>query len=172
MLFTVQTKKTPYYGYGWFIREDKRPAYYHGGGTFGCSAISVWYPKEQMSVVILSNVSTLPVNELWNDIEKIIFSEPFELPVISRAITLSPEIMQLFTGRYVYDQQELNILLINGQLYAKLGEKPPFEIYPENKYRFSGKKVNVRITFEVDGDGNITGLEADARGQLRHFNKK
>jgi hypothetical protein len=32
--------------------------------------------------------------------------------------------------------------------------------------------INIHITFEVDGDGNITGLEADARGQLRHFNKK
>ena len=57
-------------------------------------------------------------------------------------------------------------------IHAKLSANPPFEIDPENKYRFSGKKVNVHITFEVDSGGNITELEADARGQLRHFNKK
>lgn len=85
MLFTIYTKKTPYYGYGWFIRPDKRLVYYHGGGTFGCSAFSAWYPHEQVSIIILSNVSVLPVNELWNDIEKIIFKEPFELPAINRA---------------------------------------------------------------------------------------
>lgn len=52
------------------------------------------------------------------------------------------------------------------------GAKPPFEIYPENRYVFFGKKVNVHITFDVDGEGNITALEAEAKGQIRHFNKK
>lgn len=35
-----------------------------------------------------------------------------------------------------------------------------------------GKKVNVHITFDVDGEGNITSLEAEAKGQIHHFNKK
>lgn len=40
LLFKVQNKQQPYYGYGWYIRPGKRLAYYHGGGTFGTSALS------------------------------------------------------------------------------------------------------------------------------------
>jgi CubicO group peptidase (beta-lactamase class C family) len=172
LLFTCHNPKTPFYGYGWFIRPGKRLAYYHGGGTFGCSALSALYPQEKVSVVILSNVSTLPVNELWNDIEKIIFKEPFELPVASQAITMSTTALQAFTGRYMQDQHELQILLIKDQLYAKLDRNPPFEIYPENELKFYGKKVSVNLTFKVDAAGNILSVEAAVRGQVHHFNKK
>jgi len=172
LLFTIHSQKTPYYGYGWFIRPGKRFAYYHGGGTFGCSALSAWYPQEQVSIVILSNVSILPINELWNDIEKIVFKEPFELPAVNRAIQMSSSELQAFAGGYMQDKQELNILLVNDQLYAKLGTNPPFEIYPENRFKFYGKKVNVRLSFKPDGEGNITGLEAEVRGQKYQFNKK
>ena len=111
----------------------------------------------------MSNVSVLPVNELWNDIEKIIFKEPLELPAVSKAIQMSTSALQQFTGKYMSDQQELNIRLFNGQLYAQLGAKPPFEIYPENRNVFFGKKVNVHITFDVNVEGNITALEAEAK---------
>ena len=46
------------------------------------------------------------------------------------------------------------------------------QIYPESRYVFFGKKVNVHITFDVGGEGNITSLEAEAKGQNHHFNKK
>jgi CubicO group peptidase (beta-lactamase class C family) len=172
LLFTPHTNGTPAYGYGWFIRPGKRLAYYHGGGTFGCSALSAWYPAEKVSVVILSNVSVLPVNELWDDIEKIVFKEPFQLPEINRSIQLSRKELEAFTGRYTSGDQELTIGLSGDQLYAKLGPNPPFEIYPESRNKFYGKKVNVHLTFNLDGEGNSTGLEAEGRGQTHHFNKQ
>ncbi len=171
LLFTVHTHKTPAYGYGWFIREGKRRAYFHGGGTFGCSALSAWYPDEKVSVVILSNVSVLPVNELWNDIEKIIFNEPFELRN-DHTIRMSAGELDAFAGRYMQGTQALGILRSEGRLYAKLGNNPPFEIFPEDKHRFFGKKVNVRFTFRQNGEGNIAGVEAEARGEKRYFSKE
>ncbi|WP_346318954.1 serine hydrolase [Chitinophaga sp. YIM B06452] len=171
LLFTAHTQQTPAYGYGWFIRQGKRRAYFHGGGTFGCSAISAWYPDEKISVVILSNVSVLPVNEMWSDIEKIIFNEPFELKT-DRAIQLSAGELQAFAGRYAQQSQELNIQLLEGRLYAKLGNNPAFEIFPEEKGRFFGKKVNVHFTFQQDGEGNVMGVEAEARGERRYFKRE
>lgn len=172
LLFTSYTDKIPGYGYGWFIRTEGRLAYYHGGGTFGCSALSAWYPDEQLSIVILSNVSVLPVNELWGDIEKIVFNEPFELPSMTGSIHMGTAELQTFTGLYVQGQQELTIMLVNDQLYAKLGANPAFEIYPENKLNFFGKKVTIRLTFKSEENNRITGLEAHARGQIHHFIKK
>lgn len=171
-VFTPYSASSPNYGYGWFLRENGRPAWYHGGGTFGCSALSAWYPKEQMAVVILSNVSVLPVNELWNDIEKIIFKEPFEWPLMMHTVPMSIEKLIAFTGSYKNGQQVLNILLIKDQLYAKAGTNPPFEIYPKNNYSFFGKKVNIILDFISGDEGAITGVNASLRGSVTHFNKE
>jgi CubicO group peptidase (beta-lactamase class C family) len=172
-IFTDYSTGSPNYGYGWFLREGgKRTAWYHGGGTFGCSALSAWYPEEQIAIVILSNVSVLPVNELWNDIEKIIFKEPFEWPVMMDQMQMSVENLKAFTGNYKNGQQVLSIMLINDQLYAKTGANPPFEIYPKNNYSFFGKKVNVILDFITGADGNITGVNASLRGSVSHFNKE
>jgi CubicO group peptidase (beta-lactamase class C family) len=171
-IFTAYTGKTPDYGYGWYIRAEKRMAYFHGGGTFSCSAFTAWYPHEKVSVVIISNISVLPVTELWNDIEKIIFNEPFELPAINQPFKLSIQKLQTFSGQYEQGQQTLNIFLAGDQLYAKLGINPPFEIYPENEYRFFGKKVNARLVFNADEAGIIASLDVEVRKTIYHFNKK
>jgi CubicO group peptidase (beta-lactamase class C family) len=98
MLLKNYTGKSPGYGYGWFIREGKRRAYYHGGGTFGCSSLSAWYPEEKMSIVILSNVSVLPVEEIWADIEKIVYKDPFTMPPLEKAVALPPASLLKFAG--------------------------------------------------------------------------
>lgn len=165
------------YGFGWFIRpltNELKTAYYHGGGTYGCSSICVWYPKERISIIILSNVSILPVNELWADIEKIIFKLPFTLPEIKRGLSLSPEQLKKFEGSYIAASGDMKLLIVADKehLYAKLGNNPAFEIYNDSSLEFYGKKVNIKFTFQSDQEGVITGILADGRGQILTFNKE
>lgn len=165
-----------YYGYGWFLRPKeagRRKAYYHGGGTFGYSAISVIYPDDHISIVIMSNVSALPVNKLWHVIEKIIFDETITLPVTNNAVAVSIEHMQLLVGKYIAaDNRELTIIQSGKELFAKLGANPSFQIYPTGPYQFKAHKVNVSFTFKLDTNNNIVGLEANNGGSLLHFNKQ
>jgi len=152
--------------YGW-MKEGE--AYYHGGGSFGCSAINVVYPEEGLSIILLSNVSVMPVNEMWHDIEKIIFNRPFEMPQIRAQIKI--EDPAKFAGKYETTDAALQIMAVNGQLYAKLGNNPAFEIFAVNALEFFGKKVNVRIIFKQGDKGNITGLQVEGKGRTLHFNK-
>jgi CubicO group peptidase (beta-lactamase class C family) len=163
-LFTVHNRALSY-GYGWYI-DPERKKYWHGGGTFGCSAISAVYEREKLSIVLLGNVSVLPVNELLADIEKIVSGQPFEMPAIQQQIRLSDEQLKAFTGIYVFEGQTLHILQQGSQLYAKMGNRPAFEIYPKNKRAFYGKKVNVQLNFKDDG------VETEARGQVIRFLKQ
>lgn len=163
-LFSIHNKKLSY-GYGWYINPEKT-RYWHGGGTFGCSAISAVYEPEKLSIVLLSNVSVLPVNELLADIERIVRGQPFEMPVLQQQIRLGDEQLKAFVGTYVHDGQELRILQQGNQLYAKMGNRPPFEIYPKSNREFYGKKVNVQLIFKEDG------LETEVRGQTLRFNKQ
>jgi len=164
------------YGYGWFIRPGgnrTRKAYYTGGGTFGCSAISVIYPEENMSIIILSNVSTLPVDELWKDVEKIVFGDDFELPVVHQEKKLPAWHVGKIPGIYVAENgMQLTISLSENQLYAKLGSNPAFEIYAETLFQFYGKKVAVVLRFQPDEQGNVTRVEADGKGQKFTFKKQ
>lgn len=180
-IFTPYTKglygNDDRYGYGWFIRpanDHDKLAYYVGGGTFGCSAISTWYPTEKMTIIILSNISTLPVNELWNDLEKIIFNQPIRLPEVKRDLKISFDQLEKFKGSYITNTGDTKLLIVteNERLYAKLGNNPIFEIYSDSFLGFYGKKVNVKITFQQSTDGQITGLVAEGRGQVLIFNKE
>lgn len=180
-IFTPHTKgvnnNDDSYGYGWFIRSSNdhyKLAHYVGGGTFGCSAISVWYPTEKMAIIILSNISTLPVNELWSDLETIIFNKPFKLPEIKRDLKISFDQLEKFKGSYIANTGDTKLLIIseNEHLYAKLGNNPIFEIYSVTSLGFYGKKVNVKFTFQQNTEGEIIGLVAEGRGQVLIFNKE
>lgn len=166
-----------HYAFGWYIRDstqNKKTAYYHGGGSFGTSAISVMYPLEGISIILLANVSILPVDELWSDIEKILFEKSFEFPELNSYISVDSNSLKKLVGRYICrsNTPELMIFVNNNQLYGKLGTNPPFELYPTASLTFYGKKVNAKFTFTLNEEGEATGLIAEVRGETLQFTKQ
>lgn len=179
-LFAIQNSqpvngRSESYGYGWFLRRSsnrERDFNFTGGGTFGCSAISGYYPNAKISVVILSNVSTLPVGEMQSNIESIVFGDRFDMPVLRTPIIMEESQLDKFQGTYTADNgHQLAIFLKGAQLYAKMGQNPFFELYPSDISVFFGKKVPVQIEFEKDLDDTIKGLKANLKGQTIHFVK-
>lgn len=163
------------YGYGWYHRPavgSTEAAWYHGGGTFGCSAMVVWYPADQTSIVLLSNVSILPVNNLWADLERIILGQPFDLPRDYTKLELSTVQLSGFAGTYTAQGMELLVILHEGQLVAKLAGNPPFGLHATGPVVFFGPKAGVRLTFLKDERGQITGLVAERDGRPITFEKK
>ncbi len=163
------------YGYGFYHRPGDghlKPAWYHGGGTFGCSALAVWYPEDQMSIVLLSNVSVLPVNRLWADLEKIMNGHAPDLPLQYSEERLSDSVLMRFVGMYAAQGMDLAIFAHQEHLYAKLGNNPPFELKPTGAMGFFGPKAGVHVTFRADRNGNIIGLVAERDGKPITFEKK
>ncbi|QRR01477.1 serine hydrolase domain-containing protein [Dyadobacter sandarakinus] len=179
-LFAIQNSqpvngRSESYGYGWFLRRTsnrERDFNFTGGGTFGCSAISGYYRNAKISVVILSNVSTLPVGEMQSNIESIVFGDRFDMPVLRTSIIMEESQLDKFQGTYTADNgHQLAIFLKGAQLYAKMGQNPFFELYPSDSSVFFGKKVSVQIEFEKDSDDTIKGFKANLKGQSIHFVK-
>ncbi len=112
------------------LKTLSRPmAYQTAGGTFGFSSISVIYPEEKMTLIVLGNVSFLPVNEIWGDLEKIVFDRPFKLPEIMKVHLLSKEEIGKYPGTYLTDNgMELKVAVFKDGLFAKLGNNPPLKI--------------------------------------------
>ena len=161
------------YGYGWFIESDDYLKYSHGGGTWGYSSILSLYPKTKTSIIVLSNVSTLPTEAILKGIENIIFKEDFEVPKMQIEITSNPAEVEKYVGSYISDsgQMKLNIVQDENGLLAQLAGNPPFQIYPKGEHQFFGKKVEILISFKRI-DGKTIGLTAERMGQKFEFKKQ
>ena len=159
------------YGYGWYVNSEMPQKQYHGGGTWGYSTYTAKYPYNKISIIILSNISSLPITAIASDVEKIVFGEPFEMPSIEEVYEDSVN-LEMYSGKFVSDSNKMVLIIskIENGLYAKLGNNPLFEIYPKENHRFFGKKIEIEITFEIAND-LITGLSAERMGQLFHFKK-
>ncbi len=159
------------YDFGWFISSETPQKYYHGGGTWGFSTHSAMYSDKQISIIILSNVSTLAISAIAEDVEKIVFGKTFQIPTVDE-ISKESLNLEMYCGAFISDSNKmaLSISAVNNSLYAKLGNNPPFEIYPKGNHQFFGKKIEIEITFEITND-LITGLSAERMGQFFHFKK-
>jgi len=165
------------YGYGWFIRpkrKDRPTAYFHGGGTFGCSALSAIYPEEEMSIIILSNVSGLPIDLIWQNIEAIVLGLPFESPPQADSGPIDQESMKKYIGSYqsTTSEQQLRIFIHEEALYAQLQGRPPFPLTVTKPHTFYGEKVGISFTFQHDTSKRVIGLKAEGRGRSFVFEKK
>ncbi|MBK6265652.1 beta-lactamase family protein [Marivirga sp. S37H4] len=160
------------YGYGWFINSSQPEKYYHGGGTWGFSTYTALYPKDKISIIVLSNRSSLPIESIAGDIEKLVFNREFEMPQIEVAQTTNPINFQIYPGNFISDsgKMKLQITSINNKLMAQLAGNPAFEIYPKGQHAFFGKKVELAIEFEVENEV-VTGLSVLRMGQTFHFKK-
>ncbi len=173
----MPNKDNARYGRGWYLHPatGARPeSYQTSGGTFGFSSKLMIYPKEQISIVILSNLSFLPMDAIGKDIEQIVFERPFEFPkLLTQTSELSLQQLQSLSGLYFAENgMKLQTILHNNKLYAKLGPNPPFEIHPQSEDRFFSQKVEVEFGFKRNAAGQVIGLEATRKGTTHYFAKK
>lgn len=174
LMFTPQNQSDneENYGYGWFIETEDPKKYYHGGGTWGYSTYTAIYPEDSISIIILSNISTLPIKSIGLDIEKIVFGEPFQMPEVEKEISKEPIDLAKYSGHFISDSGKMQLAIIktNDSLFAQLAGNPPFEIYPKGDHQFFGKKIEIEITFELSNN-TVTGLTAERMGRTFHFEK-
>jgi len=163
------------YGYGWFIKnshEEIPKAFYHGGGSYGVSTLIAYYPAERLSISILCNVAVLPVNEIWADLEKLIFGKPFAMPLLRKNLTITTSEINNLIGTYLSENgMQLQVISQSGRLFAKLGSNPAFEVFCEEPMKYYGKKVSIDFIFEKGANGAIQ-IKATGMGKQFSFSSK
>lgn len=172
-IFTQQTQKNnESYRYGWYMSSDVPKKQYHGGGTWGYSTYNSMYPDKQISIIILSNISTLPISTIASDVEKIVFGQPFQMPSIEKVSKESAN-LEMYSGSFISETSKMVLIIkkVENSLYAKLGNNPPFEVYPKGNHQFFGKKIEIDITFQIDND-LVSGLMAERMGKTFNFKKE
>ena len=157
-------------GLGWMVlKAFERYLVFHDGGTGGHRAFVGLAPDTGQGVVVLSNTS-VDVSDLGlHLLDKRI---PLRTPRL--AITLAPEVLKKYAGRYRVSQSGaagaadalLRISLGGKGLMYQETQQKPLEILPSSPTEFFHPPVwDLNFTFLKDKQGRVTGLLIRAGGQ-------
>jgi CubicO group peptidase (beta-lactamase class C family) len=146
---------------GWIVMGDgPERLIFHDGGTFGFASAVAWDPARHTGVVVLSNQLT-SVADLAHHLLRP--SVRLEKPTATRRteIPLDPSLVERYVGRY--DEPEGTFVVAREGDFLTI--KPPpdwglprMRLRPESRRDFFASELPLRVTFEEDAAGVVTGL--------------
>jgi CubicO group peptidase (beta-lactamase class C family) len=147
------------YGFGWAIDSLYGKKYItHTGVTANFSSLLLYFPDEDISLILLNNTA----GNLWNtgiDISQIIFEQQYpwgEQPEVK----LDSTRMKQYIGTYAYGKSHtLSVTVRDGKLYLdgtrNTGiSNAPFVALSDSE--FYNKSLYLKIEFVKDSSGNVT----------------
>lgn len=138
----------------------------HAGGIQGFNAEVVYWPDEQMTVVVLANLNGGAPNVIAADLAATVHGEKVTLPGERKEITLTPEQLKPFVGRYsLAPGLNVDITLEGNQLQTQLTGQPKFALFAESPTSFFLKAVEAQVRFEKDASGKISQLTIHQGGR-------
>jgi CubicO group peptidase (beta-lactamase class C family) len=156
---SLQKMTTPYmehYGYGIGVDTFQNHLRIgHSGGIPGFLSYLVYFPKDDLTVVALSNNGGNTV-ALATGLFGIMKGIPVSAPYKHQAISIDTTTLDRFSGTYVVAPSDtLQIIKKNGKLYRKTA-RSELELKPESNTRFFYDDDSDRwIEFTLDGAGKI-----------------
>jgi hypothetical protein len=163
------------YGFGWGISKYRgEDVISHGGGLHGFISQLARYRNNNLTVVILTNLTptevpmnTNPIAEyfLWNALEKQSSFSTSKEPVKN---------LDQYVGRYDFQNGAvMTITSSDNSLHAQLTGQGKFPIFPAGPDEFVWKVVNAKIKFVKDSTGVVAYGDFEQNGfQLKAMKLK
>jgi len=162
------------YGFGWAIDSLYGRKYItHTGVTANFSSLLLYFPDEDISLILLSNT----VGSLWNtgiDISQIMFDQPYPWGAHPE-VKLDSTLMKQYIGTYAYDKSHtLSVTVKDGKLYLDgtrntAISNTPFVALSDSE--FYNNSLYFKIEFVKDSSGNITVLKGIREGWYLSWTK-
>ena len=146
---------------GWMVEgKGDDQLVFHDGGTFGFASSMVWDPKRRAGVVVLSN-HVVPVGDIARHLLRP--SHPLAKPAATKRIeiALDSAVLDSYAGRYISGADAFIITREGAFLTILLPADwglPKLRIRPESRRDFFAAELPLRVTFQVNDDGQVSGL--------------
>ena len=147
---------------GWtIIGKFKDQLIFRDGGTFGYASCVVWDPEKREGVVVLSNHVT-SVSDIARHLLRPNF--PLEHPTVTKhkEISLDSATLDTYVGRYEAPGEGVfSIVRDKDALMIEAPDNwglPKLRIHPESAKEFFVSELPMRITFQTDQGGHVTGI--------------
>jgi hypothetical protein len=146
---------------GWIVMgEGDDQLIVHDGGSFGFASSVAWDPKKRIGVVVLSN-HVAGVGDIARHLLRP--KLPLEKPAAKRTeIALDSALLDLYAGRYEAPGEGEFLVVREGDF---LTFQPPVDwglpklrIRPESQREFFAAELPLRVTFQTDGEGRVSGI--------------
>lgn len=149
-----------FYGYGLVVDTHfEQPRIHHNGGISGFASALSYYPKERLTVAVLSNLETAAVDRVVEDLAAIAFDQPYERPKQQEAIDLDPALYEKYIGTYqLLPEMQIFIDVVDNQLTAQATGQEAFILYPTSEVDFFATVAEIEIAFSLLEDGTVEGL--------------
>jgi CubicO group peptidase (beta-lactamase class C family) len=148
-----------HYGYGWNIGNlFERDFVRHDGGYPGFMSSFIYFPHEDITIIILNNFGTYGQN-VWATamgIASILFNLPYDLWQLRVEQKIDENILKQYVGLYKLNRKTgLSITFKKGQLWMKgvgNSQAPELPLLCEADNKFFLRDFNTSFTFLKDGN--------------------
>ncbi len=145
-------------GLGWHISAPG--VHWHNGQTGGYHSFAAVDTAGGRAVVVLADTATGDVDELGNDLVRMLAGVKVE------KLTIKPEILAEYAGTYaIVPQFKLVVTVERGRLMVQATGQPKFSVYPKSETEFFYKVVDAQLTFERDAAGKVIRLILHQNGR-------
>lgn len=149
---TFKKAVTPYlsgYGYGWFIDDlYGKKLINHGGNIEGSTSYFAMLPEEDLSIILLNNITSKKLEKAGNTILAALLEQPYTLPQPKKEVTLEADLLKKYAGNYkLADDSIIHILYENGQLFIQNNKNPKKRILAEKENEFFLQDDDTEISF-------------------------
>lgn len=134
----------------------------HSGGDAGFRSNIIRFPKERLSVVILSNAGDMRPTRLSRAVADAYLGTAAEpLPVASakpehKEIKLDPARLDAFVGNFALNPSfVISFTKENGQLMTQATGQPKFPVFASGERSFFLKVVDAQFTFDAPGADGV-----------------
>jgi CubicO group peptidase (beta-lactamase class C family) len=155
-------------GLGWHIRSGEVDAVWHNGGTGGYRSFAGFVRERGLGVVVLTNS-----NRSADDIGFHLLDSSFPLGEVRTTSDVAPEILKRYVGEYeLTSSLVFDVQLEGEQLTVQLTGQPRLPVYAESPTKFFYTVVDAQITFELDEEGEVTGLVLHQNGMNQRAGRR
>lgn len=158
------------YGMGMMINTVfEQTKYWHNGGINGFSTHLAYYPKADITLVVLNNVETAPTARIVRGIERLLFDRhnTMILPSERTNITIAQNDLNRYAGEYQFVPNiTMSIIRNNDHLLLQTPGQPPLALYPTSASVFYATTSDVEVTFMNDLDDKPNKIKLVQWGQV------
>jgi serine-type D-Ala-D-Ala carboxypeptidase/endopeptidase len=147
---------------GWtVIGKGDDQLIYRDGGTYGFASSMAWDPKKRVGVVVLSNQQG-DVDDIARHLLRPDF--PLAKPTNTKhtEIAIDSTLLDKYAGCYEAQGEGIFIVAREGNFLTIESPAdwglPKLRIRPESQQDFFATQLPVRVTFQINNDGRVTGL--------------
>jgi CubicO group peptidase (beta-lactamase class C family) len=169
----LENSKTLDYGYGLYLKEMKnKKAYGHDGAWGGYRSATVFFPEENVGVVILSNNGTIRPIKIVNDIADILFDDETEKKTKESETSeqeINDEFFALCAGKYqqVDDKECYLTFFKDGDEYFLNMYNSDYKLFAKSDSVYFVKEAEAELVFHLrNGEVNSHTLNQNGNSYL------